>query len=77
LPGWLAAIATYAPYAIRRDFISWAAVGFALLHWTHVMFAAFLLGGIVTFVIVAIDHVKLRRLRRAIVQAGQVLEPAS
>jgi hypothetical protein len=77
LPGWLAAIAAYAPYLIRRDFISWAAVGFALVHATHVMFAFFVLGGVVTLMIVAIDHVKLRRLRRSIVRAGQILEPAS
>jgi hypothetical protein len=77
LPGWLAAIATYAPYAIRRDFISWLALGLAALHWTAAMFAAFTLGGIVTFVIVAIDHVQLRRLRRSIARRGQILEPSS
>jgi len=41
-----------------------------------VLFALFVLGGAVTFVIVAIDHVKLRRLRRAIVRGGRVLESA-
>ena len=73
----IGAIATYAPYLIRRDFISWAAVAFAVLHATHVMFAAFVLGGVVTFITVAIDHVVLRRLRRSIVRRGQILEPAS
>jgi len=77
LPGWMNAIATYAPYLIRRDFISWCAVVLAALHWTHIMFAAFWLGGVVTFVIVTIDHVKLRRLRRAIVRGGRILETAS
>lgn len=76
-PGWLAAIAAYAPYLIRRDFISWAAVALAALHWTHIMFGGFVLGGVVTFAVVARDHVRLRRLRRAIAQGGQVLEPAS
>jgi phosphatidylglycerophosphate synthase len=71
----LAVIATYAPYAVRRDFISWAAVGFAALHWTHVLFALFVLGGVVTFGIVTVDHVKLRRLRRSIVRGGRILEP--
>jgi phosphatidylglycerophosphate synthase len=75
-PRWLAAIATVLPYAIRRDFISWAALVVALLHWTRAMFVAFVLGGVVTFVIVANDHVQLRRLRRAIVRRGQILEPA-
>jgi CDP-alcohol phosphatidyltransferase len=77
LPGWLVAIATYAPYLVRRDFISWCALVLAILHWTHVLFVAFLLGGVVTFVIVTIDHVKLRRLRRSIVRGGQILEPSS
>jgi phosphatidylglycerophosphate synthase len=77
LPGWLATIATYAPYLVRRDFIAWSALAFAILHWTHVSFAAFSLGGVVTFVIVTIDHVKLRRLRRSIVRGGQILEPQS
>jgi phosphatidylglycerophosphate synthase len=75
-PRWLVAIATVLPYAVRRDFISWAALGFALLHWTAAMFIGFMLGGVVTFAIVAIDHIQLRRLRRAIVRRGQILEPA-
>jgi len=75
-PRWLAWIATYAPYAVRRDFISWLAVVVAMLHGTHALFAGFTLGGIVTFAIVANDHVQLRRLRRSIVRAGQVFEPA-
>ena len=73
----IAVVATYAPYLVRRDFISWAAIGFAVLHWTHVLFALFTLGGLVTFVIVTIDHVKLRRLRRSITRAGQILEQPS
>jgi len=77
LPGWLAAIATYAPYLIRRDFISWFALVFVLLHWTHVLFAGFVLGGVGTCVIVTVDHVKLRRLRGSIVRRGQILEPSS
>ena len=77
LPGWLAAIATYLPYAVRRDFISWAALGFVVLHGAAVLFAGLTLGGIVTFAIVAIDHIQLRRLRRAIVRGGQILEPSS
>ncbi len=77
LPGWLAAIATYAPYAVRRDFISWAALAFVVLHGAALLFAGLLLGGIVTFAIVAIDHIQLRRLRRSIARGGQVLEPSS
>jgi hypothetical protein len=77
LPRWLAAIVTYAPYLIRRDFISWCALLLAILHWTHLSFAAFTIGGIGTAPIVTIDHVKLRRLRRSIVRGGQILEPAA
>jgi CDP-alcohol phosphatidyltransferase-like enzyme len=77
LPGWLAAIATYAPHAVRRDFISWAALGFVALRGAALLFAGLTLGGIVTCVIVAIDHVQLRRLRRSIVRRGQILEPSS
>jgi hypothetical protein len=77
LPGWLAVIATTAPYLIRRDFISWFALLLAVLHATHVLFAMFLLGGVVTFAIVTIDHLKLRRLRRSLARAGQVIEPSS
>jgi hypothetical protein len=74
LPAPVKWLATYAPYIVRRDFISWAAVVFAALHWTHVAFGALVLGGLVTFVIVTIDHVKLRTLRRDIVRRGLVLE---
>ena len=67
-------LATYAPYVVRRDFIAWASVAFAALHWTHITFAALVAGGLVTFVIVTVDHVKLRSLRRDIVRRGLVLE---
>jgi hypothetical protein len=72
----IAVFVSIAPYAIRRDFISWAAVVVVALHATQVLFAAFVVGGAVTFVIVTIDHIQLRRLRRSIVRGGQILEPA-
>jgi phosphatidylglycerophosphate synthase len=74
LPPWLEWLATYAPYVVRRDFISWGAVALAALHWTHVAFVLLALGGIVTAVIVTIDHVRLRSLRRSLVRRGLVLE---
>ncbi|HEX2691186.1 MAG TPA: CDP-alcohol phosphatidyltransferase family protein [Kofleriaceae bacterium] len=77
LPRWLAVIATYAPYLIRRDFIAWGALVLVILHWTQISFASFILGGVGTSMIVTIDHVKLRRLRRSIRRGGQLLEPAS
>jgi phosphatidylglycerophosphate synthase len=77
LPGWLAAIAAYAPHLVRRDFISWAALAFVVLHGAALLFAGLTLGGIVTCAIVAIDHIQLRRLRRSILRGGQILEPSS
>ncbi|HEY0990538.1 MAG TPA: CDP-alcohol phosphatidyltransferase family protein, partial [Kofleriaceae bacterium] len=76
-PRWWVAITTYAPYAVRRDFISWAALAIAALHATHILFIGFTIGGLVTAAIVTIDHVKLRRLRRSIVRGGRILESAS
>ncbi len=76
-PRWLEILATYAPYIVRRDFISWAALVLAVLHLTNIMFGIFAAGGLITAVIVAIDHVRLRRLRRSIVARGQVLEAPS
>jgi len=67
-------LATYAPYVVRRDFISWGAVVLAALHWTHVAFAMLVAGGVVTFVIVTIDHVRLRALRRAAERRGLIVE---
>lgn len=74
LPAPIKWLATYAPYVVRRDFISWASVAFAALHLTHVSFAALVVGGLVTFVIVTVDHMKLRSLRRDIMRRGLVLE---
>jgi len=74
LPAPLKLVATYAPYIVRRDFISWCTMVFALLHMTQVSFGVLSVGGVVTVVIVAIDHIKLRRLRRRIAHDGLVLE---
>lgn len=74
LPPVLEWLATYAPYVVRRDFISWAAVLLVALHWTHVTFVALVAGGLVSFVILTIDHIKLRSLRRSVVRRGMLLE---
>jgi hypothetical protein len=74
LPQPLEFLATYMPYLVRRDFISWSMVGFAALHATQVAFATLVLGGVVSFVILTIDHVKLRSLRRSIERRGMLLE---
>ena len=74
LPPAIAWLAEYLPYAVRRDFLSWAAVGFAALDLTQICFAGFVLGGIVTAAIVTIDHAKLRSLRRSCARRGLVVE---
>ena len=74
LPQPLEFIVTYLPYIVRRDFICWASVAFAALHVTHIGFGTLVLGGLISFVILSIDHVKLRSLRRSIERRGQLLE---
>lgn len=60
LPAPIKFLATYLPYVIRRDFICWAALGLAFAHLTHIAFAALVIGGAATSVIVMRDHIKLR-----------------
>jgi phosphatidylglycerophosphate synthase len=67
-------LATYMPYIVRRDFISWATVGFAAFHVTHIGFGILVLGGLISFVILTIDHFKLRSLRRSVVRRGMLIE---
>ena len=74
LPGWLRWLATYAPYVVRRDFISWGALVLAALHWTHGAFLTFVLGAFVTGAIVTRDHLELRALRRSLLRRGLVIE---
>jgi phosphatidylglycerophosphate synthase len=73
-PAWLEFVATYAPYIVRRDFISWFSVLLAALHLTQVAFGMFFAGGVISFVVLTIDHVKLRSLRRSIERRGMLLE---
>jgi hypothetical protein len=77
LPPWLAWLATYAPYIVRRDFISWGATVLAALSLTQVSFAMQFAGGVITSFILAIDHLRLRSLRRSVIRGGQVLEAPS
>jgi len=74
LPQPLETLVTYLPYLVRRDFISWATVAFAALQVTQVGFVMLVLGGAVSFVILTIDHVRLRSLRRSIERRGMLLE---
>lgn len=74
LPQPLEVIVTVLPHIVRRDFISWAAVAFAALHVTHAGFGMLVLGGVGSVVILSIDHLKLRSLRRSIERRGMLLE---
>jgi hypothetical protein len=76
LPAPVKWLATYAPYIVRRDFISWGTVILAIAHLTQVSFAIQVAGGFVTAIVVSIDHVRLRWQRRAITRAGQVIRRA-
>jgi hypothetical protein len=74
LPEPLKTIANLAPYIVRRDFISWGAVILAVAHLTYVAFGMFAAGAAVSVVVLTIDHIKLRQLRRSIVRRGMLLE---
>jgi phosphatidylglycerophosphate synthase len=70
-------VATYLPYIVRKDFISWGALILAALHLTQVAFAMLVLGGPVTAIIVGVDHLKLRMQLRAIARRGaRIIRPA-
>jgi phosphatidylglycerophosphate synthase len=74
LPPWLAFIATYAPFIVRRDFIAILAVILAVTHLTHIAFLLLAVGGVIAAVIVTKDHIQLRLLRRSIRREGRFLE---
>ncbi|MCE9580153.1 MAG: CDP-alcohol phosphatidyltransferase family protein [Deltaproteobacteria bacterium] len=65
--------AVYLPNVVRRDFISWAALAFAVTHTTHAAFATLIAGGLGAVVVTMTDHIRLRLQRRAIVRSGQIL----
>ena len=72
----LGKLVEFAPNIVRRDFITWAALGLAVLHLTRLSLILQVAGGAGAAVNVTIDHVRLRRLRRSIVASGQILESA-
>ncbi len=74
LPEPLQTIANLAPYIVRRDFISWLAVILAVAHLTYVGFGMFAVGAVISFVVLTIDHIRLRQLRRSIERRGMLLE---
>ncbi len=70
-------IATYAPYIVRKDFVSWLALILAVGHQTQVAFLLLVVGGPATAVVVGLDHLRLRLQLRAIARRGaRVTRPA-
>ena len=77
-PVWLDKLVAIVPNVVRRDFIVWASLAFALLHVTQFSFIALVCGGVVSALIVTKDHVHLRRLRREVARTGQrLLSPST
>jgi hypothetical protein len=74
LPRAIAWLADYLPYVVRRDFLSWIAVLVVAAGLADLLFAGLVAGGIVTGVIVSIDHARLRSLRRSCERRGLVVE---
>ena len=70
---WLQSVLDFAPNVVRRDFIVWVALIFAIFHLLHVSFVVQLTGGVVSVIIVMKDHVHLRLLRRKVARSGQRL----
>ncbi len=52
--------ATYAPYLVRKDLVSWGVLVLAVVHLTELAFGLLVAGGVLTAAIVAIDHVRVR-----------------
>jgi len=53
-------LATYAPYVVRKDFISWGALVLAVAHLTQIAFALLVVGGLLSATVVTIDHIRAR-----------------
>jgi phosphatidylglycerophosphate synthase len=71
---WLTPILEFLPNMVRRDFIVWFAALCAVLRVPHVLFGVHVAGGIISFVVVTIDHLHLRAIRGAARSQG-TLEP--
>jgi len=61
------------PHVVRRDFVVIVVVALAALELTHVAFGAIAVGSVVTCAVLCLDHVRVRRQRREVARAGQIL----
>ncbi|MEZ4400791.1 MAG: CDP-alcohol phosphatidyltransferase family protein [Kofleriaceae bacterium] len=53
-------LATYAPYMVRKDFITWCAVALAVAHLTQIAFGMLVVGGVLAVAVVGRDHLRAR-----------------
>jgi phosphatidylglycerophosphate synthase len=74
LPRWLVPIAEFLPNIVRRDFIVWLVAFYAVLRIPHVSFVTHLVGGIVSSIVVTLDHLHLRGLLRRARHEGKSVE---
>ena len=70
LPPVIAKILEFAPNIVRRDFIVWCALVFAIFHVIQVSFIVLLAGGVVSAIVCTKDHVHLRGLVRRVARSG-------
>lgn len=75
LPPVIRQIVEFAPNIVRRDFIVWAALAFALAHLTYVSFLVHVTGGVISALICTKDHLHLRSVRRSVARSGKRLLP--
>lgn len=75
LPPVIKQIVEFAPNIVRRDFIVWAVLVFALLHLTYVTFAVHVAGGLLGALICTKDHIHLRMLQSSVARSGKRLLP--
>ncbi len=72
LPGWAQAIAHFVPHIVRRDFINWGALAFAIAHLTEVSYTLMVAGAVVSMVVIFFkDHFRLRKQVRRVRCAPQ------
>lgn len=70
LPAWLVRAFAFAPDIIRRDFINLGSFALALVNGYLLNYAIMLVGGVVTALVLAPEHIRLRRQLRALHRAG-------
>jgi phosphatidylglycerophosphate synthase len=71
-PAWLKPIAEFLPNTVRRDFIVWLAAIYAVIDTPHLSFASHVAGGVVSSIVITLDHFHLRAIRRRAMREGEL-----